>query len=222
MKKVLGGKNLADLSQEDRQKVFGELRKQLETMGIRRPPGGSQTGAAQPASQPAAAPAAGAAQPGERRRRSGGEGASGGGMSMLGMGSRPQFTEKEMANAKLPPPPEEESQLDVLLRPGLLSDIEIIVEKIPNAIHIPAQALFEKEGKLVVFVKTRRGFEQRAIKLARRSESTLVVAAGLKPGEIVAMSDPTARKGDKKDANPAGGTGSPMGGFGGGEGKGGR
>jgi multidrug efflux pump subunit AcrA (membrane-fusion protein) len=95
-----------------------------------------------------------------------------------------------LANAQLPPPPEEESQLDVLLRPGLLSDIEIIVEKIPNAIHIPSQALFEREGKLVVFVKTRSGFEQRPIKLARRSESTMVIAEGLKPGEVVAMADP--------------------------------
>lgn len=208
MKKVLGGKNLADLSQEDRQKVLGELRKQLEKMGIRRPPGGSP---------------AGAAQPGERRRRSGGGGPSGGGMNMFGMGGGGQFTEKELANAKLPLPPEEENQLDVLLRPGLLSDIEIIVEKIPNAIHIPTQALFEKEGKLVVFVKGRRGFEQRAIKIARRSESTLVVAEGLKPGEIVAMSDPTARKGDKKEDKAGGGAGSPMGGVGGGgEGKGGR
>jgi hypothetical protein len=224
MQKALGGKNLADLSQEERQKVFGELRKQMEKMGIQRPQGGSQPGAASPASQPAAAPEAGAAQPGERRRRPGGEGSSGGGMNMFGMGGGQQFTEKEMANAKLPPPPEEENQLDVLLRPGLLSDIEIIVEKIPNAIHIPAQALFEKEGKLVVFVKGRKGFEQRAIKLARRSESTLVVAEGLKPGEVVAMSDPTASKSDKKDGKSSGGggAGSPMGGVGGGESKGGR
>ena len=143
-------------------------------------------------------------------------------MSMFGMGGGGQFTEQERANAKLPLPPEEENQLDVLLRPGLLSDIEIIVEKIPNAIHIPTQALFEKEGKLVVFVKGRRGFEQRAIKIARRSESTLVVAEGLKPGEIVAMSDPTARKGDKKDDKSGGGAGSPMGAVGGGESKGGR
>jgi HlyD family secretion protein len=223
MQKALGGKNLADLTQEERQKVFGELRKQMEKMGIQRPPGGGQAGATSPGTPPGTDAAAGAAQPGERRRRSRGEGASGGGMGMFGMGGSQQFTEKEMANAKLPPPPEEESQLDVLLRPGLLSDIEIIVEKIPNAIHIPTQALFEKEGKLVVFVKGRKGFEQRAIKLARRSESTLVVAEGLKPGEIVAMSDPTARKGEKKDSGQGGGAGSPMGGVGGGgEGKGGR
>jgi HlyD family secretion protein len=204
MQKALGGKNMADLSQEERQKVFGELRKQMEKMGIQRAQGGRPSGSA---------------QPGERRRRPDGEG---GAMSMFGMGGGQQFTAQEMANAKLPPPPEEESQLDVLLRPGLLSDIEIIVEKIPNAIHIPAQALFEKEGKLVVFVKTRKGFEQRPIKLARRSESTLVIAEGLKPGEIVAMSDPTIRPGDRKDGKAGGGAGSPMGAVGGGESKGGR
>lgn len=230
LQKALGGKNMADLSQEERQKVFGQLREQLEKMGIRRPQGGGQqvgAAAAGSGSQPGAAATADAAAGGERRRRSGGEGRSGGAMAMLGMGGGgQQFTEQEMANAKLPPPPEEESQLDVLLRPGLLSDIEIIVEKIPNAIHIPSQALFERDGKLVVYVKGRSGFEQRPIKLARRSESTLVIAEGLKPGEVVAMSDPTAKKGDTKDGKSGGGAGggagNPMGAVGGGESKGGR
>src|SRR5206468_7252502 len=56
------------------------------------------------------------------------------------------FTESERENAKLPLPPEEDSQLEVLLRPGLLADVEIIVEKITDAIHIPNQAVFERDG----------------------------------------------------------------------------
>ena len=92
-------------------------------------------------------------------------------------GDRPVLREKDLANAKLPPPPEEDTQLDVLLRPGLLADVEIIVEKIPNAIHIPTQALFEKEGKPIVYVRAGNGWEERPIKLAKRSESTLVVAS---------------------------------------------
>ncbi|MEN6601964.1 MAG: efflux RND transporter periplasmic adaptor subunit [Bryobacteraceae bacterium] len=192
MQKALGGKNMADLSPEERQKVIGQLRAQLEKLGIQPP------------------------QRGQRGQSPNGE------MRMMGMGGGgQQFSAKDMANAQLPPPPEEESQLDVLLRPGLLSDIEIIVEKIPNAIHIPSQALFEREGKLVVFVKTRSGFEQRPVKLARRSESTMVIAEGLKPGEVVAMADPTARKGEKKEGQQGGGAGSPMGAVGG-EKKGGR
>jgi hypothetical protein len=122
----------------------------------------------------------------------------------MGFGGGQQFSDKELESAKLPPPPEEDSQIDVLLRPGLLADVEIIVEKIPNAIHIPVQAVFEKEGKPVVFVKHGNEFEERVVKPLKRSESTMVIAEGLKPGELLALADPTATKGGKK--GDAGGT----------------
>jgi HlyD family secretion protein len=115
------------------------------------------------------------------------------------------FSEKDLENAKLPPAPGEDSQLDVLLRPGLLADVEIIVEKIPNAIHIPAQAVFEKEGKMLVYVRSGSRWEPREVKPLKRSESTMVIASGLNPGETIALSDPNARPGDKKKQQEAGG-----------------
>lgn len=117
------------------------------------------------------------------------------------------FTMKELEAAKLPPPPEEDTQFDVLLRPGLLADVQIIVEKIPNAINIPMQAFFEKDGKPTVFVKTAKGFEPRVIKPAKRSETVMTIAEGLQPGETVALADPTAKKGDKKEKGGGGGGG---------------
>ena len=123
---------------------------------------------------------------------------------MMGSLAR-EFSDKELASAKLPPPPEEDTQFDVLLRPGLLADVSILIEKIPNAIHVPMQAVFEKEGKPVVYVKTGNKFEARVIKPAKRSESTMVIADGVKPGEIVALADPTAKKTDaKKDKGQSG------------------
>ena len=69
-------------------------------------------------------------------------------------------------NANLPLPPEEDSQVQTLLRPGLLADVEIIVEKIPNAIHVPAQAVFEKGGNPTVYVLQKNGrFEPREVQL---------------------------------------------------------
>jgi HlyD family secretion protein len=116
----------------------------------------------------------------------------------------PEFgTEEERERAQLPPSPEEDSQLQVLLRPGLLTDVEITVERIPNAIHIPAQGIFEKDGQPAVWVQTGRRFEQRVVKLARRSESTMVIDSGLKPGDVIALSDPTAKTSDKKTGSPA-------------------
>ena len=116
---------------------------------------------------------------------------------MMGLGAQ-RFSEKDLADAKLPPPPEENSQFDVLLRPGLLADVEIIVEKLPNAIHIPTQAVFEKDGKLVAYVKNGNHFEERQFTPLKRSESTMVIAKGLEPGEVVALTDPDAKKDDKK------------------------
>jgi biotin carboxyl carrier protein len=113
-------------------------------------------------------------------------------------------TEEERERAQLPTPPEEDSQLQVLLRPGLLADVEITVERIPNAIHIPAQAIFEKDGKPAVWVESGHRFQQRIVKLARRSESTMVISEGVKPGDVIALSDPTAKPSDKKGEKKAG------------------
>jgi hypothetical protein len=124
-----------------------------------------------------------------------------GGPPAMAFTARPKYTEQDMANAKLPPPPEEDTQFDVLLRPGLLADVQITIEKVPNAIHVPMQAVFEKDGKPTVYVRTGSAFEPRAIKPLKRSESTMVIAEGVRPGEIVALADPTAKPGSKKDKN---------------------
>ena len=146
--------------------------------------------------------AAGAAAPGGPA----GSAALGGNpLAFLRTASPGQFTEEDRANAKLPPPPEEDSQLEVLLRPGLLADVEITVERIPNAMHMPAQAVFEKDGQPIVYVQSGSRFQERSVKLARRSESTMVIADGVKPDEIVALADPYARQKAKKGEKKKGG-----------------
>ncbi len=125
----------------------------------------------------------------------GGRGFGGGG------GGGSAFSEEERNNAKLPIPPEQDSQLQALLRPGLLADVEIVVEKIPDVVHIPAQAVFTKNGRPTVFVQKNGKFEPRTIELMKQSESLMVVSSGLEPGEVVALSDPSAEKSDKKGKN---------------------
>jgi biotin carboxyl carrier protein len=221
LQKALGGKSIQDATPEERQKAFASLREQFPQMA--RPRGertavagaggaaaGGQTGAA-PAEQ--GAERAGRSGRGER----GGQRAESGGMPPMGFGARSLYTEKELAEAKLPPAPEEETQLEVLLRPGLLADVEIIIEKLPNVIHIPTQALFEKDGKPMVYVRVGRHWDERFIKPLKRSESTLVVESGLNAGELVALSNPNAKPGDKKkgDSKSGGdsGGGNSMGGM---------
>jgi hypothetical protein len=121
-----------------------------------------------------------------------------------------QYSDEERKNAKLPLPPEQDSQVQTLLRPGLLADVEIVVEKIPDALHVPAQAIFQKEGKRIVYVQQNGRFESREVQLQKQSESLMVLSSGVKPGEIVALSDPTATP-DKKGKSEKKSQSNPMG-----------
>jgi HlyD family secretion protein len=132
-------------------------------------------------------------------------------MFMRGRGNSP-FSDEDRKNAKLPVPPQEDSQVQVL-RPGLLADVEIEVEKIPNVLHVPAQAVFNKSGKYTVFVQGKDGkFAPREVQLVRQSESMMVLAGGVEPGEVIAMADPTVKKGDK-NAEKKSSSNNPMGGM---------
>ncbi len=97
------------------------------------------------------------------------------------------YTEEDRKNAKLPLPPEQDSQVQVLLRPGLLSDVEIQVEKLPDVVHVPAQAVFQKNGQYLVYVRKNGKFEARQIQLVKQSESMMVVKSGVE------------RRGDRRD-----------------------
>ena len=107
-------------------------------------------------------------------------------------------SQKDLDNAKLPTPPEEDNQLDVLLRPGLLADVEIIVDKVQNVVNVPIQAVFEKDGKPVVYLKVGNRFESREIKPLKRSENVMIISSGVKPGDTIAMANPDAKPDDKK------------------------
>lgn len=203
MAKILNGRNPQDLSPEDRAKMGEEVRKAMAA-------------GAKPSSDSKAGGDTKAGAEGRRGRRGAGGPSGPGGPDAMPTVRPGQFSEKDFANAKLPPPVENDNQLDVLLRPGLLADVEIIVEKIPDAINIPAQAVFEKDGKQIVYVKNLNRWDERPIKVAKRSESTMVIASGLTAGETIAMADPNAKPGDKKKDKGAAASGSPMGGMGGG------
>ena len=103
--------------------------------------------------------------------------------------------------------------MQTLLRPGLLADVEIIVEKIPNALHLPATAIFQKGGEPTVFVKVGKKFEPRPVQIVKRSESTMVLSGGVQPGEVVALVDPTKDPNatTKKGGSKSGGSGGAMG-----------
>jgi hypothetical protein len=175
MEQMLGGRDPSSLSQEERQKMFQQMRGSGARGG--RPAGAAAPGGAAAGAAPAAVPEVPGMPPVLSFARS-----SGG-----------QFTAQQRAAAQLPRPPETGSDVEILLRPGLLADAEIIVENLPNVIHIPYQAVIDQRGQPVVYVQTQPGrFEPRRVRLGQRSESRIVVLEGLEEGQVIALESPEA------------------------------
>lgn len=82
-------------------------------------------------------------------------------------------------------------QGDSRLKPGMSATARVAVDRVPNSIVIPPQASFQKAGRAVAYVLRGSKFEERVIEVGRRSEAQLLIASGLRPGERVALKDPT-------------------------------
>jgi Cu(I)/Ag(I) efflux system membrane fusion protein len=92
---------------------------------------------------------------------------------------------------------------DSRLRPGLTAQVVIRGEDGKNALYIPRQALFLKDGKRVVYVKSGNGFEPREVKIQNESESRAAIE-GLNVGSDVALVDPTAPRKASSSSAPSG------------------
>ncbi len=99
------------------------------------------------------------------------------------------------------------------LRPGVTAQVIVVGEQVRDALYLPRQALYDKDGKTVAYVKNGTRFEPREVKIKYRSESRTAID-GLKEGDEVSLVNP--EKGLKKTAQPGAAAG-PMGVSGGGK-----
>ena len=83
---------------------------------------------------------------------------------------------------------------DQRLRPGMSANARIAVDRKADAILLPAQAVFEKGGRSVVYVQGTWGFEEKTIEIAQRTPKQVAVTKGVKPGQRVALRDPTVQE----------------------------
>jgi HlyD family secretion protein len=98
---------------------------------------------------------------------------------------------------------------DPRLKAGASARVVVEGREIPDALNIPRQAVFEKNGKTHVFARTGDRFEQREVKVEHVTESRAVIS-GLAEGTEVALVDPTAASPTQAPAAspiPAGGRG---------------
>jgi multidrug efflux pump subunit AcrA (membrane-fusion protein) len=88
---------------------------------------------------------------------------------------------------------------DPRLRPGMNGGMDIIVNRIPNAISIPAKALFTRAGKPIVYLAENGRYRAAGVEVQARNPDEIAVT-GIRPGAMVTLVDPEARS--RKEGRP--------------------
>jgi HlyD family secretion protein len=81
-------------------------------------------------------------------------------------------------------------KLDSRLRPGMSATVEIVIERRPDALIIPAKASFQVDGKPTVFVAQGAGYRRQPIEVLARNGNEIVVNDVLKEGQVIALENP--------------------------------
>ena len=111
--------------------------------------------------------------------------------SLAGLASRGGFFEPTASISRLFDVTFQFENLDPRLKAGASARVFIKGKPIDEALHVPRQAVFEKNGKNHVFVRVGERFEPRDVKVVQRTESRIALD-GITAGLEIALVDPTA------------------------------
>jgi multidrug resistance efflux pump len=84
---------------------------------------------------------------------------------------------------------------------GLSADVTIEGGEVASVLHLPRHAVFEKEGRPVVYVRDGAGFVAREVKIVRRTETRIAIE-GVAEGTEVALVHPEKPEGPRTGPAP--------------------
>lgn len=83
-------------------------------------------------------------------------------------------------------------QPDPRIRPGMTATARIATDRVPAVLLAPTEAVFQRDGRPVVYKLHGSLFDETPIEIARRGREQVAVAAGIEPGDKVATRRPEA------------------------------
>ncbi len=90
-------------------------------------------------------------------------------------------------------------ETDGRLRPQMNGRMDIIVDRIPNAVSVPAKAVFARDGRPVVLVPGKDGVRAVRVEVLARNPDEVAVR-GIEAGAQIALVDSPSEKGKKGEA----------------------
>ncbi len=85
------------------------------------------------------------------------------------------------------------------VRPGMTAHAKIIIERLPKAVSVPLECVFERDERHIVYVRRGETFKEVEVELGQENDNAVVIKKGLKGGEQVALRD-VGKEGVSTDA----------------------
>jgi RND family efflux transporter MFP subunit len=79
---------------------------------------------------------------------------------------------------------------DPKIRPGMTATARIAIERSPDAILAPAEAVFQRDGRPIVYRLNGSMFEEQHIDVSRRGREQVAITSGVAPGDKIATRRP--------------------------------
>jgi HlyD family secretion protein len=79
---------------------------------------------------------------------------------------------------------------DPRIRPGMTATARIAADRLPGVTLVPAESIFQKDGRPVVYRVNGSRFDEQPIEITRRGREQAAVSAGVKPGDRLAVRRP--------------------------------
>ncbi len=78
-----------------------------------------------------------------------------------------------------------------ILKPGMSAKVRIIVDRIPDRVWVPIEALFNRGDRMVVYEKAGSDWREVEVEIGPRNDDFVVIESGIEAGASVALVDPT-------------------------------
>jgi multidrug efflux pump subunit AcrA (membrane-fusion protein) len=79
---------------------------------------------------------------------------------------------------------------DPRIRPGMTATARIAADRLPSVTLVPAETIFQKDGRPVVYRLNGSKFDETAIDIVRRGREQAAVSGGVQPGDKLAVRRP--------------------------------
>jgi RND family efflux transporter MFP subunit len=89
------------------------------------------------------------------------------------------------------------NKVDSILKPGMTTSNNILINEIPNKLIIPLEAVFAEGKTSFVYLKKGNGIDKQEVKLGKSNDEEVIVEKGLAEGDVVYLSLPEKEK-DRK------------------------